>query len=170
MKKLLSKTLAFVLVSLFALIFNSCEKTNKLLEGKTWSEYISFYDPPEAENYPFISQYDPGYFDSYSGRVTIEFTTKEEADVSVKFTVREYYYKYISESYGWMKSDDGQYEEIYKGVATYTCEGNDVSLRVKWKNPEAYDFDDGKWTGTVDNLHQMTLKNVFGKTVIFEGW
>ena len=163
MKKLLSKTNVFVLVSMFLLTcFNSCDKKEESLKGTTWvNESERFiYDPPESEYY-YLSplQYDPGitYLYGYK-KLSIDFITDDEANIMAHFTIFELSYKYASGSYG--GSIDRMWEETYKGSATYTYEDNDLSIKVKWKNSGVYEIDNGKWTGRV-NGEKMTLKHLF---------
>ena len=134
------KVFAIVLFcSLFTLTtLHSCDKSKKL-DGTTWEGECGFDDPTEGNI-------------THEGTVSISFTS-ENADIIAKFKVKDTYY-------------GGTENETHKGTATYTCEKNNISIKIKWDG-EMYGLDDGKWNGTFDETI-ITLKNVFGETVKFK--
>ena len=142
MKKIrIMSILALVLFTITSL--SSCDKA-KGLEGTTWEGDFDFM---------FVTDDGDGRY-QFDGTITLDFTA-DEADVIAKFKMRD--------------MDDGYTENLtFKGRAKYTYESDKITLKVNWKNEEAYVYgDEGKWTGTVDKT-TMTLKNVFGETVKFK--
>jgi len=89
--------------------------------------------------------------EKWNGTISISFS-KDDADIVAKFKVKSYW---------------SDYTETYKGTATYNCEKDKITLKIKWKEDRIDDIDDGKWSGTFDKT-TMTLKNVFGETVKFK--
>ena len=141
------KVFAVVFIcSLFALsTLNSCDKTKKF-DGTTW----------EGDGEKIINAYGSKY--TYKGPITISFSSGGNADI--KASLKD--------------SKDGDKVNC-KGSATYTYDGKNMSIRVKWKSltAEQFDeedllkkFDEETWNGTVDKT-TMTLKNVFEENVTF---
>jgi len=139
MKNIKFRTI-LALVLFTLLSLQSCDKA-KQLEGTTWEGDCDFT----------VDRWD----EKYDGTITISFAA-DDADVVAKFKVKDTYY-------------GDTYTENHKATATYTCEKDVVTLRIKWKTGESFidDIDDGKWSGTFDKT-TMTLKNVFGETVRFK--
>ena len=68
--------------------------------------------------------------------------------------------------FGYQSSTDN---ETFRGITTYTYEKNVIILEIKWQESQIDEFDDGKWSGTVDEkTNTMTLENVFGENVTFK--
>ena len=164
MKKIYSNTklwAVFMMSLLLSASFYSCDKDNapvKDLKDTFWREPIVFCDPPDVQE-------DHVHFFEYKGTISIDFATKDEADIIANFDVHEYSYEYTEYGErvlgGW-----GGWKENHKGTATYTYKGNEVSIRIRWRDDDAYDIDNGRWTGTV-NGNEMNLRNVFGQNVTF---
>jgi hypothetical protein len=142
--------LAFVLFTLIG--FYSCDKKpdeiKVELNGTEWEGEVEFGKGPSNEPY------------TYKGNISISFAS-DDADIVVKMKITHTYWD--SWNYQWITDS---YTETYKGTATYSCEEDKVTLKIKWKNDDVDDIDDGKWSGTFDQT-KMTLKNVFGETVKF---
>jgi hypothetical protein len=87
------------------------------------------------------------YYGRHDGTVSIYFTTTD-ADIRADF------------------KNDGD-KVICKGTANYSCDKDQISIRIRWKDDWIDDIDDGRWTGKVEK-NTMTLRNVFGETVRFK--
>jgi hypothetical protein len=60
----------------------------------------------------------------------------------------------------------GYLNRTFKGVATYSCKKNDITLDIRWLDNWVNSYDEGIWKGTIKGK-TMILRNVYGETVEF---
>jgi hypothetical protein len=161
--------LSVVIISLIAVICVCfCKKNefktkplSKIINSSTWVGQ-SFFTVPDTET---ISDA------SYRGSVRISFM-HNEASISTEFIYTYSYpdstWNYSNDTWRYFLNTGGYQSILCKGKATYTCEGNDITIKIKWDSELAEKFGGNEWTGIYsENSGSMGLKNVFGDIVTF---
>jgi hypothetical protein len=101
---------------------------------------------------------------SYYGSVKILFL-KDEASISANYTFN---YQYLDTTYGYEYWYNGSQYGTFKGNATYSCNEDDITIKIQWDNELAEEFGGNEWIGTCnENRYSMFLRNVFGEIITF---
>jgi len=158
MKKIKLLTLA-IFSLIITMSFFSCGKPytppplSEVLPNTVW-EGSSFFRIPDTETIKDAS---------YQGGIRIVFL-KDEASISASYN---FYYQYLDTTYGnyWVQ---GSKYEVFKGNASYSCNEDDITLKIKWDSEIAENLGGNEWIGAADEYrNSMFLRNVFGDIVTF---
>ena len=163
------KKIKLLLVGIFSLIllmcFFSCRKPytppplSEVLPNTVWNGDC-FFRIPDTETLKDAA---------YQGSIKILFL-KDEASVSTSFN---FSYQYLDTTYGYDYWNYGSKYEVFKGNATYTCNNDDITIKIKWDSEVAENLGGTEWIGTCSAENQyssMILRNVFGDIVRFSNY
>ncbi|MCL2132333.1 MAG: hypothetical protein FWH36_07795 [Lentimicrobiaceae bacterium] len=171
-KKLLSVVIVSLIVStcFFSCLKEKYHTLSDIINNSIWTSGTCerSFTVPDSDTIKDLSLYSNYYYP-----FTISFLEGEAviiANFNYTYNFLDSMYNYYEDrwEYFWQPMW-GTLEITFKGIGTYVCDGNNITIKnIKWDYETAEAFGGEEWTGTYNaNDGSMELKNVFGDMATF---